>query len=192
MADKPDPKLAAGANRDLQTAAFPEQQGSAPPPPSPPVANSDDGEDLTYLPGPQDPPSITWRGQVFRANVPKRIVDAEHLDAARGNKFFRVGKSDPNDPDHNPNDDPPATAMEYKAHVVAWLKTCDTVESVVKHWADDRQLRQACDVGEDDIKWLGTLAGPKLMEFKRREGMNDQNVAAMWVKYGFTEIPWRG
>lgn len=178
MADKPDPK-------PTQQLPSPSDQ------PSPSVAKSDDGEDVTYLPVAGDPASVTWRGHLFKANVPKRIVDPEHIDAVRGNKFFRVGKADPDDPDHNPND-PPSTAMEYRAHVVAWLKTSDTVEGVVKHWADDRQVRNACNIGEDDIRWLGTLAGPKLMEFKRREGMNEQNYAQMWIKYGFTEIPWRG
>ena len=159
--------------------------------PAKPDASPDDGEDVVYLPGPSDPPSVPWRGHVFKANVPKRITDAAHIEAARGNRFFRVGKGDPGNSDHNPND-PPATTMQYRAHVVAWLKTCETVEDVVRHWSEDRQVRQACDVGEDDVKWLGTLAGPKLMEFKRREGMNEQNFAQVWLKYGFIEIPWRG
>jgi hypothetical protein len=45
--------------------------------------------------GPGDPPTTTWRGVEFRAGETMRIEDVSHIDAARGNRFFRVGKHDP-------------------------------------------------------------------------------------------------
>lgn len=157
----------------------------------PPQPQQEPGEDLVYLPGPGDPAKTTWRGVEFRANVPKRITDAEHIKAARTNKFFRVGKGDPKDEGRNPNDGL-KTATEYRAHVVAWLKTCESVEDVVKHWSDDRVLRQTCEVGADDVKWLGTMAEPVLHDLRRKAGMSDTDVARVWVKYGVLDLPWRG
>jgi hypothetical protein len=160
----------------------------APPKPEP---AKDDGEDITYLPGPGDPPKTTWRGVEFHAGVTQRITNAAHIEAARTNRFFRVGKGDPSKPaDHNPNDGP-KTAMEYRAHVVAWLKTCDSVEGLIKHWADDRVLRQTCEVGEDDVKWLGTMAEPVLRDLRMKQGMTDMDVSRVWVKYGVLDLPWR-
>ena len=65
------------------------------------------GEDVfvTYLPGDGDPPTTQWRGVEFRAGVPKQLTDPAHIEAAKTNRFFRVGKGDPSKPaDHNPND----------------------------------------------------------------------------------------
>lgn len=158
--------------------------------PTQPEAPKDEGEELTYLPGPGDPATIKWRGVEFKANIPKRITDADHIAAARLNRFFRVGKDDPKDPGRNPNDGP-KTPMEYRAHVIAWIKTCESVEDVVKHWSDDRVLRQTCEVGSDDITWLGAIVEPKLSDFRRKEGMSDAAVASVWIKYGVLDLPWR-
>lgn len=157
-----------------------------------PEPAKEEGEELTYLPGPGDPPTTKWRGVEFKANIPVRVTVAEHIEAARTNRFFRVGKGDPNKPaGHNPNDGP-KTAMEYRAHVVAWIKTCNSVEDLVKHWSDDRVLRQTCEVGDDDIKWLGTMAEPILRDLRMKQGMSDSDVARVWVKYGVLDLPWRG
>lgn len=166
-----------------------QSQTIAPPKPVPAI---EDGEEITYLPAAGDPASIKWRGVEFKANVPKRITDKAHIEAARVNRFFRVGKGDPSKPaDHNPNDGP-KTPMEYRAHVVAWIKTCENVEDVVKHWSDDRVLRQTCEVGSDDIQWLGTIVEPKLMDFRRKEGLSEAAIANVWIKYGVLDLPWRG
>lgn len=159
--------------------------------PAKPETAPDEGEDLTYLPQAGDPASVKWRGVEFKANVPRRITDLDHIEAARTNRFFRVGKGDPKYEGRNPND-PPATPMQYRAHVVAWIKTCETVEDVVKHWSDDRVLRQTCEVGSDDIQWLGSLVEPQLATFRRREGLSDAAVANVWIKYGVLDLPWRG
>jgi hypothetical protein len=175
------------------------------PPPEQPLATKppdevviDDGELVTYLPAAGDKPTTRWRGLEFKANVPVRVTDKDHLEAIKGNPFFRVGKGDGKYPDRHPSD-APTNPMEYRAHVVAWIKEISaksdppgTIEDIVKHWADDRALRQTCDAGSDDIKWLGTIVEPKLMEFKRRDGLNENQVAQVWIKYGFVEIPWRG
>jgi hypothetical protein len=149
------------------------------------------GEDVVYLPGPGDPATIKWRGLEFRANVPRRIADAHHIEAARTNRFFRVGKGDPKDQGRNPNEGP-KNPMEYRAHVVAWIKTCNSVEDVIRHWSDDRVLRQTCEVGDDDIKWLGTMAEPVLADLRKKQGMSDADVMRVWIKYGVLDLPWRG
>jgi hypothetical protein len=115
------------------------------------------------------------------------VTSEAHIEAARGNKFFRVGAGGPN----NAPVGPPKTAMEYRGHVVDWIKDCETVDQVAAHWAADRQLRFVCEVGQDDISFLGTLVEPKLRALRMAEGLTDSQVAAVWIKHGVLDLPWR-
>lgn len=152
---------------------------------SPPA--KEPGEDLTYCPGEGDPSTCKWRGIEFKANVPVRVTNAEHIAAARGNKFFRVGSERKNDAPIGS----PKTAMEYRAHVVDWIKECATVDQVASLWGADRNLRVKCEVGQDDIDFLGTLVEPKLRALRLQEGLSEMKVAEIWVKHGVLEFPWR-
>src|SRR5262245_32102253 len=51
------------------------------------------------MPAEGDPPTVRWCGHTFHANVPKDVTHAGLIQAARMNKFFKVGEFDPND-DH--------------------------------------------------------------------------------------------
>lgn len=170
-------------------------QSPAPAPapgPAPAAAEQDDGEDVTYLPGEGDPRTTKWRGHTFVAGEPKRIKDRHHIMAARANKFFRVGKG--GKPDDNPNRGP-STSEEYRAHVVEILNAGGespmTVEDFIRKWAGERQMRDRCGVGDDDIRWLGGLVEPRLRQMRGREGLSDHQVADIWIKYGIFDIPWR-
>jgi hypothetical protein len=147
----------------------------------------DEGEDVVYTPGEGDPNTVKWRGIQFKANVPVRVTNAEHIEAARVNKFFRVGEARKNDAPIGS----PKTAMEYRGHVVDWIKGCESVDQVAQHWAADRNLRVKCEVGQDDIDFLGTLVEPKLRALRLAEGLNEMQMAAVWVKHGVFEFPWR-
>jgi hypothetical protein len=48
---------------------------------------------ITYLPDPEDPPSVRWQGHVFHANMPKKVHQSALIEKARANRFFRVGNS---------------------------------------------------------------------------------------------------
>lgn len=50
---------------------------------------------VTYVPDADDPLSVKWRGHTFRANTPKMLTDARLIEAAKGNRFFRVGRFNP-------------------------------------------------------------------------------------------------
>jgi len=148
---------------------------------------ADEGEDLTYIPGPEDPPIAKWRGHEFKANVPKRIKDRDMIESARGNRFYRVGA----DTGAATPNQPPKTAMQYRAHVLAWMKGVETVEDLAIHWADDRVLRHTCEIGHDDIAYLGTLIEPKLKQMRMAEGKTELQVAEIWINHGTLELPWR-
>ena len=145
------------------------------------------GELVTYLPNDGDPTKTKWRGIEFHANIPVRITDESHIASARGNPSFRVGNDGPTE---NPNH-PPRNAMEYRGHVLKWVKDLDQVEHVVQHWAKDRILRAALEVGEDDIQFLGTIIEPKLSALRKAQGLSQHDVASLWIKYGVLELPWR-
>ena len=152
-----------------------------------PAPKAEPGEDVTYLPGDGDPAKTKWRGVEFHANVPVRIVDSDHIEAARGSRYFRVGNDGPKE---NPNEGP-KDAMDYRGHVIEWMKRVETIEDLVKNWAADRNLRIKCEVGDDDIRYLGTLFEPKIRAMRNQEALNEAGVAAIWIKHGVLELPWR-
>ncbi len=149
-------------------------------------APADEGEMVTYLAGEGDPASVKWRGVEFKANAPQRIKDPSHIEAARANRFFRVGDENKETPNR-----PIEDAMDYRAHVVEWMRGVTTVEELVKSWAADRSLRVKCETGEDDIRFLGTLIEPKLRDMRKGEGLSDGQVAQIWVDHGILDLPWR-
>jgi len=163
------------------TAPPPKEPGELAPPPKEP------GELVTYLPGNDDPPTTKWRGIEFKANMPLRVTDEEHIEAARGNRFFRVGNEAAKD---NPNR-APTDAMDYRAHVVQWMRGVTTVEQLISHWAADRDLRSKCEVGRDDIQYLGTLIEPKIRVMRQAEGLTQAQIAEIWMKHGVLDLPWR-
>jgi hypothetical protein len=145
------------------------------------------GEDITYLPGEGDPHTVKWRGVEFKANTPIRVTNKEHIAAARGNRSFRVG----NDVLAHAQQSTPTTAMEYRAWVVGWLQAASTVDSVARRWSADTPLRAACEVGHDDIAYLGTLVEPKLRQMRLTEGLSELDVAGVFVRHGVLDLPWR-
>lgn len=171
---------------DTQSAE-PVKRGPGRPPKVKPDEADFEGEDVTYIPGSEDPPVAKWRGHEFKANVPLRITDRDLIASARGNRFFQVGADAPTAASNSP----PETAMQYRAHVVAWMKGVETVEDIAKHWAADARLRVACEVGDDDIEWLGRLFEPKLHKMRMTEGLKETDVAAIWVRHGVLQLPWR-
>lgn len=151
-------------------------------------AKKEEGEIVTYHPGEGDSPSCRWRGVTFKANIPVRIKSAEHVEAARGNKFFHVGSGEM--ADDGPRKQP-KTAMEYRAHVVDWLKNIRTIDDLAAAWSADRMLREKCEVGEDDVSFLGTLVEPKLRQIRQEAGLSEMDVAGIWVRHGVLDLPWR-
>jgi hypothetical protein len=81
--------------------------------------------------------------------------------------------------------------MEYRGHVVDWLKNVETIDQFVIKWAADRDLRETCEVGQDDVSYLGTLVEPKLRAMRLAEGKSENDVAGVFVKRGVLELPWR-
>lgn len=151
-------------------------------------APKEDGDLVTYCPGDGDPHTTKWRGVEFKANTPIRLVGRGDLvEAARGNRFFRVGSEKRVDEPVGP----PTDSMQYRAHVVDWLNEISTVDQLVSKWAADRDLRMKCEVGHDDISFLGTLVEPKLRAMRLQEGMSETDVAGVWIKHGVMELPWR-
>jgi hypothetical protein len=151
------------------------------------IEQMSEGVEVTYLPCEGDPVTIKWRGVEFKANVPVLVSDDAHIEAARGNKFFGVGGEAKTD---NPNR-APVDAMDYRAHVIDWMRDVQTVEELVTYWAADRNLRGKCDVGDDDIRYLGTIIEPKLRDLRNQEGLNQVQVAQIWIDHGILELPWR-
>lgn len=165
------------------------ESGMGTPPPAPAPLPPYEGEDVTYFPGDGDPRIVKWRGQEFRAGETKRVKDLSHVDAARGNSHFRVGKDGAHG--DNPNRGP-SDSMQYRGHVLAWLNDAEIgVEKFIQKWSEEKRMREQCGVGEDDIRWLGTLLEPRLRQMRMREGMSDRQVADIWIKYGILDIPWR-
>lgn len=125
--------------------------------------------DVTYMPGPHDPPKVTWNRHVFHANVPKKITDQAMIEAAKGNKFFHVGLFDPQKDAVNDSVPEPKTAAAYRAWAVHWLKDIESVDAMCERWANEAQMRERLEVGYDDLKYLSSLFQPRLDDLIRRE-----------------------
>lgn len=151
-------------------------------------SKKEEGEIVTYKPGHDDPAIVKWRGTEFKANVPIRLTNRDHVDAARGNRFFHVGSGKPED--DGPREQP-KTAMEYRGHVVDWMDRVRSIDDLAACWSADRSLREKCEVGQDDVAFLGTLVEPKLRHLRLEAGLSEMDVAGIWVKHGVLDLPWR-
>jgi hypothetical protein len=135
----------------------------------PPKNDPSKAEQVTYLPGPEDPTMVVWRGHHFYANVPKTVMNPDLIEQAKGNKFFKVG-------DFNPNSDSVATREEtplpknseqYRVWFAAWLKTMKSAEALDQRWIAEEVLREQCEVGSDDIDFMNSLYQPKRAELRK-------------------------
>lgn len=152
---------------------------------------SEPGELVTYLPGEGDPSSVKWNGHIFNAHVPKRITDEGMIASAKGNKFFHVGHFDAaaRQVALSAVAELPATADQYRAHVVNWLKNVKTIHEMVTQWAAEHDLREACGVGSDDYSFIGSLFNPKMHELQQAAELNNTQLADLWRTYRVFQLP---
>ena len=126
-------------------------------------------EQITYLPGPDDPSTTKWRGYLFQANVPKTVAVPEMIEQARGNKFFHVGPFDPaKDSVKVVPSEKPTTPEQYRSYAVEWFKRVKTLDEFDTRWMAEEVLREKCGVGTDDIDYLMSLIQPKRAELKKQ------------------------
>jgi hypothetical protein len=155
-------------------------------------------EEITYLPGQMDNPTVTWCGHTFRANVPKTITghsdgtNAERLnfhliESAKNNKHFAVGGKTK----RRQASAEPTTAEEYRGYFIAWMnQSFDHADQMIERFARDRELQAACEVGSDDYSYLGTLFMPKLHDLARADELTEGQVAQLWINHGVNQMPW--
>lgn len=125
-------------------------------------------EQVTYRPGPEDPAQVKWNRHVFHANIPKMVHDQALIEKARANKFFHVGPFNPaTDAVPVVETTLPKTAPQYRAWAVAWLKEMRSERELDERWAKEETLRIDCEVGADDLEYLGTLFEPKRYELRK-------------------------
>ena len=137
--------------------------------PRPKTASEQLGELITYLPGPQDPPSVKWNGVLFHANTPKLVTSEKHIEMARGNRFFKVGAFESKDavPTREEDHPSPKTPEQYRTHAVAWFKTAQNARELDDKWIAEESLRETCGVGTDDLDYLMSLFMPKRAELHK-------------------------
>lgn len=146
-------------------------------------------EQVTYVPGKDDPPTTHWGGFKFIGNVPITIKghsgdpkkgeckpgerqNYELIEKARRNKFFRVGPFDPTK-DAVPLREPgklPETPEQYRAHAIAWAKTMTNIVDFDTQWQNEEALRMKCGVGSDDLDLIQSVIGPLRAELRKRAG----------------------
>lgn len=178
---------------DTDIAQDPPRRGPGRPPkprdpPAEPVS-----EQITYMPGPEDPVSTKFHGHVFHANVPKTVTNYDLVKKLRDhpNPFFKLGTFDPNTDKAPPEGffGEPKTADQYKAHAVGWVKKCAEIEDMAKTWVAEQRIREMCEVGTDDYAWLGTIFVPKMRDLARKAELNDSQLSQLWQRYGVFSLP---
>ena len=137
------------------------------------AANDDPlvSEQVTYLPGEEDPARVQFAGHHFHANLPLKVtMPKSWFEKLRGNKFFKVGPFDPAKDSAKMREEPrtPRTSDEYKAYAVAWFKSADNLHDFDERWVEEETLRQECGVGADDLDYLSSLSRPKRAGLKKK------------------------
>lgn len=170
-----------------QTLSMPQPQRAQSSPPQPQQAKvTEAAPRVTYLPGDGDPAVTKYRGITFKAHQPTEVTK-EIVDAVRGNRFFQIG----DEPVQQAATDLPKTHEQYRAWVINWMKDVSTVRDLIRHWTEDQSLRHTCEVGSDDMNYLGTIIAPKVEGMRRSEGLSEQQLANLWIQAGVFELPWR-
>jgi hypothetical protein len=144
-------------------------------------------ETITYVPGEGDPATVKWGGIVFEANKPQTInghtgdplkkectrqerLNADVIERARKNKFFRIGAFDPRkDSVKVEPTEGPQNSAQYRQHAVTWFANVKSVEELDSKWIGEEPLRKECEVGGDDIDYLMSVFTPKRAELRKRE-----------------------
>ena len=147
-----------------------EPQATAPVPPEPAPEDPIESQQVTYLPDPEDPPQVKFAGHTFSANTPKTIELAKSVvERLRNNRFFKVGAFDPKtDTVKAQPITVPKTADEYQVHAVKWFKDVQSLHEFDERWTFEETLRQACEVGAEELDYLAHLARARRGELKKK------------------------
>lgn len=127
---------------------------------------------VTYVPGPEDPPKVRWGGKVFHANLPLPVDSPVLLAKAKDNPWFHVGDG-PVPVVRAKAMGTPRTAEQYRAHVVAWLKAMLGTQELDARWAAEETLRMSCGVTPEDLDYLATLLLSKKGELAKAEAAEE-------------------
>ena len=151
----------------------PQATPPAPPadkPPEQPPEDPIESQQVTYLPDPEDQPQTKFAGHTFSANTPKVVeLPKSVVERLRGNRFFKVGAFDPKT--DTVKAQPilvPKTAEEYQVHAVKWFKDVQSLHEFDERWTQEEALRQACEVGAEELDYLGHLARARRGELKKK------------------------
>lgn len=60
----------------------------------------------------------------------------------------------------------PRTSEDYRSHAQAWIAASEDHEDLEQRWTEEDELRQRCDVGEDDLQYLKPFFEAKHHELK--------------------------
>lgn len=162
-------------------------------------------ETITYVPGDGDPSFVKWGGHTFRANVPKEVtghpegtstekLNHQIIESARSNPSFTVGSEKKK---RTKADAMPTDAKTYRSYMVGWLKeerdgvsVFEHAEDLIARLAQDRELQAKCEVGFDDFQYLSSLFMPRLADLAVADELSEGQIASIWVKYGYNQLPW--
>lgn len=146
---------------------------ASPPAENPPPAATDDpiaSEQVTYLPDPEDPPQVKYGGHTFSANLPKTVaLPQSMIERLRHNRFFKLGAFDPKtDAVKAAPITLPKTADEYQVHAIKWFRDVQSLHDFDERWTAEEPLRQACEVGAEELDYLASLSRPRRAELKKK------------------------
>lgn len=130
---------------------------------------------LIYVPGPEDASETVWNRHKFLANVPTEIKDIrngytakEMLALARNNRFFQI-EGEEKVPTVAQE---PVTSEQYRAYAAMWIRSAKSVTALESRWESEKELREDCDVGVDDIEYISTLFNPRKAELHKAEKLS--------------------
>jgi hypothetical protein len=139
-----------------------------------------DYDEITYVPGPQDPNFTRFNNVTFKANVPTKVEHSktvqqlirkvrEHDDgsvttsgvetrvtmakALEDNPCFSINGKPPR-PRKRAEAKLPATAEQYRAWATKWIAESDDGSAMDARWEAEQKLRDNCAVDDQDVSHL--------------------------------------
>lgn len=149
-----------------------------------------------------DPPFVRWNGVLFRANVPVLLDPAKHyvddvplvatkegengvivnvtrrarmsmIQLAKDNHTFEVEGCERAARPGRIKGRVPDTSDQYRQYALIWFRDEETPAAMVRRWESESALRQACQVGDDDIAFLQAFFSARFHQLRK-----DQELAA--------------
>lgn len=131
------------------------------------------GVQITYVPGREDPVTVTWARLDFEANKPRTVNDPRLIERAKGNPWFKVEGEKQAEKGFDPANDKPVNSNQYRAYAITWFNVVNKSAELKRRWSAEEDLRVVCEVGQDDLDYIARFYDQRLEQLTKMENAGE-------------------